>query len=137
MPAEQLRLVQRAAEGRPHAGDRPVVVGEARQPPQQLLVLGERDVVEERIAAVEEPRHASLGHVAEEPVVLPEVDGAAAVGAADERRHGEHAAEVVGGEPGPLHREALRRSVIRSARGPLPGPPRPTPGATSSRPPVP
>ena len=118
VPAEQRRLVQGPPEGRADARDRPVVVGESGKPPQQLLVLGEGHVVEERVAAVEESGQSSGGHVADEAVALSEIDAAPGLGSTGERGDGEYAAQIVGGERCSLHREVLARDSTPRARGP-------------------
>src|SRR5688572_31401820 len=56
---------------------------------EQRLVLQQGEVIEERVAAVEEPRDPARRHVADQAVVLGEVDGAARVVAPRQGRHGE------------------------------------------------
>ena len=103
VPAQQGSLVHGPPEGRADARDRPMVPGEPGHPLEQLLVLGQRHVMEERVAPVQEPREAARGHVTHEPVALGEVDRAPAGSAAGQRGHGEHAAQIVGGERCHLH----------------------------------
>ncbi len=112
--AQERRLVHRSAERGPDARDRPAV--EAAQPVEQLAVLRERHVIQEGVAAVEEPRQAAARHVAHEPIVLCEVERAAGPGLAAQRRHGEDAAEVVGRHGRRLHRAGSLRGA-RSFRG--------------------
>src|SRR5207245_7733619 len=132
--AEERRLIHGPAEGRPDARDGPVVVGEVGEPPQQLLVLGERHVVEERVAPVEESGQSARGHVADETVALAEIEAAPALGPAGERGHGEHAAQVVGGERYSLHRAVLGRDSTPPGRDRRPGPRPTTYGGRSTRP---
>ncbi len=58
---EETGLIDGAPERRPEARDRPPRRVEAGQPVEQRFVLGKRDVVEERVAAVEEARDAAVG----------------------------------------------------------------------------
>ena len=107
MPSQQRRLVERAAERRADARDGPVVVRETCEPREHLLVLREGHVIQECIPAIEEPSQAARGHVAQDLAVLLEVDRAASVRASRQRRHGEHAAQILGPQGRRLHGSTL------------------------------
>ena len=68
--------------------------GEVGQPVEERFVLGERDVVEERVAAVEEARDAAVGDVPGDLFGRIEIEAAVAVGLARQRRDGVNAPQV-------------------------------------------
>ena len=89
MTAQQTRLVDGAAERRPEARDRPACRRKRREPAEEHVVLVERDVVEERVAAVEVPRDAAGLDVPRDALGGVEVEAAARVALARQRRNGE------------------------------------------------
>ena len=60
---KQAGLIERSPERRTEARDRPPWRRKSGQPVEQRFVLGERDVIEKRVAAVEEARDAAVGDV--------------------------------------------------------------------------
>ena len=63
MAPEDAGLIDGAAERRAEARNRPPRRREVGQPVEERFVLGKRDVVEERVSAVEEARDAAVGDV--------------------------------------------------------------------------
>ena len=93
VPAQQPRLIDRAPERRAEARDRPARRREPGEPAEQGFVLVERDVVEEGVAAVEEPRDAAGLDVPRHAFRRVEVERALGVALARQRRDGEDAGE--------------------------------------------
>ncbi len=87
VPLEEARLIDRTAERGTHAGDGPARRREPGQPAEERLVLVERDVVEERVAAVEISRDAAGRDVARHAFGRVEVEAAPRVALAREGRH--------------------------------------------------
>ena len=85
MTTEEARLIEGAAERWADARNRPARRREVGQPVEERFVLGQRDVVEERVAAVEKARDAPLGDVPGDLFGGVEVEAAAAVGFARQR----------------------------------------------------
>ena len=94
MATQQAGLIDGAAERWTEARNRPPRRGEVGQPVEERFVLGKRDVVEERVAAVEEARDASVDDVPGDLFGGVEIEAAAAVGFARERRDGIDAPQV-------------------------------------------
>ena len=76
---------------------------ETGHPVEQGLVLGQRQVVEESVAPVEEAVDPARRHVRDEVGALVEVQGPAGLRLADEGRDGEDPAQIIGGEWALLH----------------------------------
>src|SRR5207245_3554533 len=89
VPPEERRLVQRSAERGTEAGDRPVLVPEARQPANELFVFAQRQVIKEGVAAVDEPAEAAGSHVPQQPMALDAVEAAKAGRGARQWRRGD------------------------------------------------
>ena len=133
-PAQQWRLVHGASEGWPGAGDGQQRIGQAGQPVQHLFVLGQRDVVEECVSAVDQPGDAGPRDVGHDAVVLRKIDTARRVVAPRQGRHGKDALGVLSakrvsahkgnsiavGRPCPSH--VGRTNVTHFAKWADPGP---------------
>ena len=99
---QQARLIHRAAERRPDARNRPARRAEARKPVEQRFVLGQRDVIEERVAAVEKSMDPARFEVPRHLLGGIEIDAPATVGCAGQWRDRKHAPEIDRGD-GFLH----------------------------------
>ena len=91
--AQQARLIHSAAERGPDARNGPARRAEARKPREQRFVLGERDVIQKGVAAVEKSADAPRFKVTGDLLGRIEVDAPAAVGLAGQWRDREHAPE--------------------------------------------
>ena len=141
VPPQQPGLIDRPAERGPEARNRPARRREHREPAEQGFVLVERDVVEEGVAAVEEPRDAAGLDVPRHAFRRVEVERALGVALARKRRDGEDAGEVVdrdrahGGNIVSRVIQGARSAFISLRRGdPTPATPRgaPPPRAASA-----
>jgi len=86
---EAARLIDRAPVRRPEAWNRPHIARQRGEPADQRLVLGQRDVVEKRVPAVEQPRDAAGHEMLNDAQVLGGVDGADRIGGRLFRERGE------------------------------------------------
>ena len=91
---QEPRLIDGAAERRPETRDGPARGVESGQPVDERLVLVERDMVEERVAAVEIPADAALVDVAGDALGRLEIQRAPGAALAGKRRNREDALEV-------------------------------------------
>ena len=82
MAAQDAGLIDGAAERWAEARNRPPRGREVGQPVEERFVLGERDVVEERVSTVEEARDAAVGDVPGDLFGRIEIEAAVAVGLA-------------------------------------------------------
>ena len=116
----QAGLVERAAERRTDARDRPPVGREAREPVDQRFVLSKGDVVEERVPAVQHPRHAATRDVGRDTLGGVEVQLAPGRGGARQRRNGKYPAQVVlcnrgsCARHGPIQREVVAELAAKA-----------------------
>ena len=62
--AQKLRLVHCAPIRRPDTRNYPELVAKARQPLEQLFVFGKRDVMQERVAAINQSRNSTANDMA-------------------------------------------------------------------------
>ncbi len=95
MAANHAGLIDRPAERRSETRDRDPASRKRVEPAKQVLVLVERDVIDEGVAAIEKPADAAVGDVPGQRFRGVEVEAAAAVGLARQRRHGVDAADVL------------------------------------------
>ena len=86
MAAQDAGLIDGAAERGAEARNRPPRGREVGQPVEERLVLGQRNVVQERVAAVEEARDAAVGDMPGDLFGRIEIEAAVAVGLARQRR---------------------------------------------------
>ena len=93
MRLQQRDLIQHPAERRADAGDQQQVVGKPRQKVEELAEFVQRDVIEKRVAAIEQPRDAARRDVIDQLAVLREVDRSPGGLLPRQRWHGEHAAQ--------------------------------------------
>ena len=91
---DKRRLVEGASVSRARAGNYQELGFQSCQPLEQRFVVRQRDVVEEGVAAIDEPRDAALGHMTHQPVVLGEIDRPRRIVLPRQRRHGKHAVEI-------------------------------------------
>ena len=68
---------------------------QAVQPVEHLLVLGQGHVIQEGIAAVNQPRDTRSRDMLHDAVVLCEIDAAGRVATPGQRRHREHTAGIL------------------------------------------
>lgn len=91
MLANERGLIDGPAVGGSDGGNDREISGERRNPVDELVIIGERDVIEKRVAAINHVGYAMLLQVAENSLVLDEIDRAAGIALPRKRRDRIHA----------------------------------------------
>src|SRR5262245_53664459 len=95
MSPKDAGLIQRAAERRSDAWNRPSIDGEAREPIEQPFILAQRDVIEERVPTIQEPANPARSDVRRDAFRGVEVEGPPAVGLSRKRGNRVDAPELI------------------------------------------
>src|SRR6185436_21139588 len=99
--------IDRAAKRRPNARNWPSGRRESPQPAEQRFVLIERDVIEERVAAVEVPCDAAVLDVLRHGLGAIEVDGAPGAGVPGKRWNREYPRQFLNLDRAVSHVESI------------------------------
>src|SRR5213078_4710905 len=112
------RLIHRPSIRRPDTWNNPQLDIQSSEPGKHLFVFGQREVINKRVAAINQTRDAAALNVSDDSIILLKVERPNRVLTSCQRWHGEHSAEIFDRYQVSFHGARVRSPTVREGRSP-------------------